>query len=566
MNVTAPRCLLLATLLLSPVVLAAQCPPAPDGAKRLLWGDLHVHTAWSLDAYAFGAMATPTDAYRFARGEALTLMSGDEVRIDRPLDFAAVTDHAETFDLMHACTDPGASDDAYCRSLRAEREAQNARRIFNDFLLPIVSLTPPAVPGVCKTVDCPAARINQWQRAQAAANAADAPCEFSALIGYEWTASPGGRHWHRNVIYRSQNVPDQAFDYVRYPEVGQLWAKLEETCRPEDGCDVLTIPHNINWADGGTFDLTSEPAATTRLRAHYERLAEVHQEKGSSECLPVAPGDTSEDCRFERVLDNTAKLRMSGADPDPVAAWRNARKSYYRTLLGAGLDRGAANPFMLGAIGSTDTHFGTPGMVAEVDYFGGIALLLATDAARLSRTAFNPGGLVAVWAQENTRSSIFDALQRREAYATSGPRIKLRFAEGNLCSADAPEPSTLMGGVYRGTTAPVFSVQVARDHAPLAAVDVVKGAFNNGELTETVTRIAEFPAGRDAVCVSHQDATFVAAAPAYWYVRVLEAPSKRWSKHLCERLGQCEAHPEADRMIQERAWSSPIWYQGTGGR
>jgi hypothetical protein len=540
---------------------ASTCGKAESG-KRLLWGDLHVHTAYSMDAYAFGATATPEEAYAFARGKSLTLASGDEVQIDRPLDFAAVTDHAETFDVMYACTDPAQSDHPYCTSMRDLRARLDARAIFNDFLLPIVSLTPAEIPSLCDREDCPAARIGQWQRMQSAANTADEPCNFTALIGYEWTGSPGGRHWHRNVIYRSEKVPAETYDYVRYPEAQELWRQLASNCRPADGCDVLTIPHNINWADGGTFDLAQDTPEDLDLRRRYERLAEIHQEKGASECLPKDPGTTSDDCGFELVTHNAAKLRMSGPAEDGEAAWQLARSSYYRSLLGEGLKR-EANPFMLGAIGSTDSHFGTPGMVAEADYFGGIALLLAPDEIRLRQTAFNGGGLVAVWAEENTRAAIFDALKRREAYATSGPRISLRFGTGDLCSAPDATLTVPMGGVMPEGTSAAFSVMAAADQTPLAAVDVVKGSYSNGGLTETVTRIASFEKPKQAFCLNWQDPDFDPGANAYWYVRVLEAPSPRWSKLLCERLNACETHPDADRMIQERAWSSPVWYQSS---
>ncbi len=558
----APLAFIFSTTLfgIASVAVAATCAPESND-KQLLWGDLHVHTAYSLDAYAFGALATPEEAYAFARGEKLTLASGEVAQIDRPLDFTAVTDHAETFDLMWACTDPGESDDPYCQSLRENREALNSRNIFNDFLLPIVSLTPPSLPGVCASVDCTAARMSQWQRHQTAANAANEPCEFTALIGYEWTASPGGRHWHRNVIYRSDQVPDQAFDYVRFPEVGLLWQQLDRHCSVEDGCDVLTIPHNINWADGGTFDLTTVAPAVTSLRRRYERLAEMHQEKGSSECLPADRDDASEDCRFELVTENAAKHRMSGPNKDEDAAWEQARQSYYRTLLGAGLAH-EENPFQLGAIGSTDTHFGTPGMVAESSFFGGIALMFASAEGRLARLDFNGGGLVAVWAEENTRTGVFDALQRREAYATSGPRIGLRFGTEAYCAEAGPIGGVAMGGTLTNQKSPEFHILVARDQAPLDRIEIVKGTMvEGGEIEESVRTIATINKDSATQCLTWQDPGFDAAAPAYWYVRVLEAPTPRWSKLLCAELDQCEAYPEANVMIQERAWSSPIWYR-----
>ena len=588
-----PRCftygLLCAAILFGPVAQADEtCTPPAHAGKRLLWGDLHVHTAYSLDAYAFGALATPEDAYAFARGDAMILASGEAARIDRPLDFAAVTDHAETFDAMWACTDPMHSDDPWCRTLRELRSSGEGRKIFTDYVLPIFAPVPPIPPKVCHSEDCEAARTGQWQRMQAAANAANEPCAFTALIGYEWSGSPGGMHWHRNVIYRSDVVPGRAFDYLRYPQVGALWQALASACRPENGCDVLTIPHNINWAYGGTFDLTGEPPAITGLRRRFERLAEIHQEKGNSECLPEAPDSTSEDCGFELLTENAARARYR----DTADGWEAMRASYYRTLLGAGLAR-KDNPFMLGAIGSTDTHFGTPGMVAEASYFGGIAVALAPQADRLKRTQYNGGGLVAVWAEENTRADVFDALRRREAYATSGPRIRLRFgadprlsanphasadprsstgAEGvagggssNFCADPEGTLHTPMGGLLTRPQAPTFAILAEKDRTPLQRIEIIRGSHGSGGPAEEVIQIAEFASGRDAVCLTWTDPEFDPDAPAYWYVRVLEVPSPRWSKLFCEKLDKCAEYPEADVMIRERAWSSPIWYRPAGG-
>lgn len=245
---------------------ADACPGTTDGEKQLLWGDLHVHTSHSLDAWAFGAVATPQDAYAFARGQPLRLSNGVTKTIDRPLDFAAVTDHAETWDQMYLCTDPIYADDAYCTTLRELHAERESRTIFNDFLLPVVGGTPPASSRVCANgnFDCRVARMGEWRRAQFAANQANEPCEFTALIGYEWTGSPGGLHWHRNVVFKSADVPAEAYDFIRYPEVQMLWRELDANCRSADGCEVLTIPHNLNWADGGPIFAVETESADDR--------------------------------------------------------------------------------------------------------------------------------------------------------------------------------------------------------------------------------------------------------------------------------------------------------------
>ena len=554
--------LALSLYLLGASVLAQSCPP--QEGKSLLWGDLHVHTIYSLDAYAFGAVATPQDAYAFARGQPLRLANGEEQQIDRPLDFVAVTDHAETFDQMYLCTDPEFRDNGYCQGLRTARDAKDARRLFNDNLLPVVAGQPPQQPEVChgQSAGCALAAQRQWRRIQEAANQANTPCEFTALIGYEWTASPGGRHWHRNVIYASDKVPSEAFDYVRFPTVDALWKQLDQHCRPEQGCNVLTIPHNLNWTDGGpTFAAETEAPEITALRTRYERLAEMHQEKGNSECLPQDPASTA--CKFERVRENSARSRLSPPPASPEAGWRAARSGYYRTLLGRGLKATAngSNPYMLGAVGSTDTHLGLPGWVQEASYRPLTALFL-TDEQTLKNTAYNPGGLVAVWADENTRAGVFEALARRETYATSGPRIKLRFGASNVdvCKQGNPQAQVNMGGtIGDAMTQPWFSVQAARDAQKIARVEVVKASYWAGALTEQVVELAIYKNGVDTVCLSWQDPGYNPAAPAFYYARVLEQPSPRWSKLMCEAGDLCDKYPQADQMIQERAWSSPIW-------
>lgn len=563
-----------ALLAAAPVALAASdCAVPMEGGKQLLWGDLHAHTAWSLDAYAFGAIATPRDAYAFARGQPLRLASGEQVVIDRPLDFAAVTDHAETFDVMYRCTDPEYLEVADCQAIRDGHRNRSGRGLFIDYLLPIV--TEGQAPRLCadEPAVCAAASRSQWRRVQEAANAANEPCRFTALIGYEWSASPAGRHWHRNVVFRSDKVPEQAFDFLRYPTASALWTALDRTCRPEQGCDVLAIPHNINWADGGGFDVARRPADELALRARFERLVEIHQEKGNSECLPADPEDSGPDCAFERLTANAARDHAGGDDPRSAAErWQQARSSYYRSLLARGLSAFDAsgrehNPLMLGAIGSTDNHLGTPGRVQEDGYWGAMSMLWQDDEARLGYDGYNPGGLVAVWADRNTRAGVFDALQRREAYATSGPRISLRFdaladTTGGASCTVADEIAAPMGGsLDRRREAPRLRILAARDTTPLVRLEVVKVALEGSTPVETVFNVAEFEGGTDAACHVWQDPAFDPEAPALWYARVIEAPTLRWTGHLCRRTGSCEGHPSADRTIRERAWSSPIWYQ-----
>lgn len=550
----------------------SNCANVVAGQKQLLWGDLHVHTAQSMDAWAFGATATPAEAYAFAKGQPLRLSNGRLTRIDRPLDFAAVTDHPETWDQMYTCTDPEYTDNKHCSTLRDLHKKRQSGQIFYDYLIPMVSTQPPRLPEFCKSItgNCKSARNKQWRRVQFAANAANEPCNFSALIGYEWTASPGGRHWHRNVIFRSDAVTPEAYDFVRFPKIQSLWQQLEQNCSVALGCQVLTIPHNINWADGGpTFAVETENDQQIALRNRFERLAEIFQEKGASECLPQRAEDLDADCDFNLVYENAAKSRLDGSsDKTAETLWKEARSSYYRTLLGRGLltyetGQGEPNPLMLGAIASTDSHFGTPGRVDESEYQRGISTMFLSDAAQLARVDFNPGGLVAVWAEENTRASVFDALHRRETYGTSGPRIKLKFgaADKDACDTANPAFSVPMGGTLNALAGdgPWFSVQAGKDVVPLAKVEIIKGEVIDGVLQEKVISVASFDKGRSEACVVWQDTAFDARNPAYWYARVLEVKTPRWSKQLCERADLCQQYPKADLMQAERAWSSPIW-------
>ena len=183
-----------------------------------------------------------------------------------------------------------------------------------------------------------------------------------------------------------------------------------------------------------------------------------------------------------------------------------------------------------------------------------------TDEEQLARLDFNPGGLVGVWAEANTREAVFDALHRREAYATSGPRIALRFgiADGDFCTNPAASLAVTMGGRL-DLQPPQFVIQAHRDRAPLTTVQIIRGEYRDGVTREEVIDVASYPDGRDSVCVTWSDPAFEPSAPTFWYARVLEQPTPRWSKLLCERADLCAAFPDADQMLAERAWSSPIW-------
>ena len=308
---------------------AASCDRSSDD-KELLWGDLHVHTSYSLDASVFGTLATPADAYRFAKGAPLTRTDGSRVRLERPLDFVAVTEHAEWLDFTSICDSPNANELADCQNLLTKRSPQNGSALFGKYV--VTSITGPKPKPLSLCADnpalCEANATSRWQSIQEQTEAAYEPCKFTTLHGYEWSHTPNFRHAHRNVIFRSRSVTKDAIDYIRFPTVDALWDELDQTCKPEDQCEALTIPHNTNMGNGISFELTQATQKSLQQRARYERLIEITQEKGTSECLPSPPDDLSEDCDFELFL--TRQSRPTDPDAFSEQEWQQMRSTYAR--------------------------------------------------------------------------------------------------------------------------------------------------------------------------------------------------------------------------------------------
>ncbi|MEP1142419.1 MAG: DUF3604 domain-containing protein [Henriciella sp.] len=558
--------------------LSPSCAAFSDD-RNLFWGDLHVHTAYSLDAYGYGTIADPDDAHRFAKGDPLEI-DGESIQLREPLDFVAITDHAEWLDLLYLCTDPEQLDDLYCQNLRAQSGRTTGRQVFVDYVIPTITKEEPQANPLC--VDqpelCERAWLDNWQRVQDSANQHNAPCEFTTFVGFEWSATPRFSHTHRNVIFASDTVSKEAIDYVRYPTLDDLWEQLDLQCKAEDGCDAITIPHNTNMGDGKTFDVETATSRSLELRVRYERLIEVHQEKGNSECLPpygtdLVPEtgrvDPNADCGFE--VDVTLRSQPIAAEDFTELEWEKMRQTYVRGLLLRGLEHRAKhghshdNPLKLGIVGATDTHLAAPGYVDE-EHFEGTAFSFGDVETTMQRPHWNPGGLTGIWAEENTREALFASLKRREVYATSGPRISLRFS----ASTDGVEPrcepgargDIRMGAEFSSTSVPpVFAMDIDADRTPIASIEIIKGTWLDGSLTETVIPVwRQNDADGQTVCATWKDAAFDKSSPAFWYARVLEEPTPRWSKHMCEATDTCDQFEGADRMIQERAWSSPIWY------
>ncbi|HZP41705.1 MAG TPA: DUF3604 domain-containing protein, partial [Candidatus Binatia bacterium] len=601
-------------------------------------GDVHIHTRFSADAYIFGTRVTPHDAYAFARGAAIPFADDDEAqtrsaRIDRPLDFAAVTDHAELFGEVRLCDTPGSSvyESHQCAILR-QLESPDAQFLTQAAWLYPVGIPNPTHLPLCTEpgVDCPAASVSVWNDVRAAAEEAydrTAACTFTSFIGYEYTASPAGRHLHRNVVFRNDRVPPSVTGYVATAAGGipqGFWSAIEATClQAGTGCDAVVIPHNSNLSGGMQF-LDPADAVEALRRQTIEPLVEIHQIKGNSECrfdrlARAGAGTADELCTFEQ---DPRVDQLPGHEPTPIDAY--PRRNLVRNALKDGLaleQRLGVNPFRLGFVGSTDNHDGAAGSVAEAGWAGGQGSGDSSPARQIGdQMRTNPGGLAVAWAEENSRDAIFSALKRRETYATSGTRPVVRFFAGDLAGVacrsasfvrDAYATGTPMGGEIgagRGARSPRFAVWAAKDpgtaDAPgtdLQRIQIVKGWVDaRGRTHERVFDVAGdakngadvdpatcAPRGRGAaeLCAVWRDPRFRRSERAFYYARVLENPTCRWSTRVCKAAGvdpfspNCAAAAAAagaafancclgpgndaflDPVVQERAWTSPIWYR-----
>lgn len=613
--------------------------------RQPLFGDTHVHTALSFDARAQDTRNTPADAYAFAKGDRVGIQPYDEegspgryIQLERPLDFTAVTDHSEFLGEVNICTTEG-TDGYWHPGCIAFRHFP----ALNDILLAAQGLINKERWGFCgeDNEHCFAVQQSVWESMQADAEAAydrSEECSFTSFIGYEWTSTVGaGINLHRNVIFRNHQVPARPQSWIESPSAVDLWDYLEEECvNGLETCDAVTIPHNQNLSAGLMFEsalvqadavipdvkLTAEAAAR---RSRWEPLHEVMQHKGSSECDNRVGWAEDEFCGFEKLpygsfgAKNTG--RFEGGNNDIFAkvlgmevpeAGPPPAKSYIRWGLKEGLRQQqelGVNGFKFGLISATDTHIAAPGQTSEKGHPGhGGAGMGAREGIKglPDELEFSPGGLAVVWAEENTRDSVFAAMQRREVYATSGTRPIVRFFAGwdypeTLCDdpemlSEAYAKGVPMGGDLpaKSSEAPTILVSAMADPGtandpanPLQRVQVIKGWYEDGELKEQVIDVAggdndatvdistcqTSGNGHKALCTVWKDPDFNADVPAFYYTRILENPSCRWSQYICvEAKVNCEdpstigeglegcCSPDHQPVIQERAWSSPIWY------
>ena len=604
--------------------------PAPNPERNPYYGDLHVHTRYSFDAYLFGTMATPDDAYRFARGEPIQHPAGFETELRQPMDFYAVTDHAMFLGLAAEAGDVA----TVARSVHNFNEPENRGTGVFDALGRFAVMRS-FMPGIVAAIydgsitreDTLAITRSTWKDIVRAADEANVPGRFTTFVGYEYTSSRDPGNLHRNVIFRdSDRLPTVPFSRYHSQNPEGLWDWMDAL--RAQGVEALAIPHNSNLSNGKMFaleDWSGNPLddAYAERRLRNEPLVEITQIKGTSETHPLL-STRDEWAEFE-IVPEPARPGLATADPGNFA----------RTALLRGLaleHRGLKNPYAFGFIGSSDSHTGAS-QNDESNYTSKLALLSVSPELRgsvplgrltawlLSRRAANvlsevdgeaylhlPGmpnygasGLAAVWAEENTRESIYAALRRKETFATSGPRLKLRFFAGDYDAGMMNAPGAITGAYARGVpmgaemlpskNAPSFLVWAVADpaSAPLQRLQVVKGWTDaSGTTHDAVFDVAcargaapdpatnrcpdngahvnltdctfDTASGAAELKALWRDPTFDPRQRAFYYGRVLENPTCRWSTWDALR-SNVPRRSDLPATIQERAWSSPIHYR-----
>ena len=588
-----------------------------DFPSRPLFGDTHLHTGFSFDAGAFGARLLPSDAYRFAKGEEVTASSGQPAKLSRRLDFLVVTDHSDNMGFFpnllagkpELLADPtGRKWYDMIQSGKGADAAVEMIIAFSQGTFPKAILSLPGTP----------AYRSAWLETIKAAEEANDPGRFTAFIGYEWTSNTGGNNLHRNVIFRDNgDRASRVEPFITMSPYGSdnprdLWKWLD-AYEAKTGGDVLAIAHNGNLSNGRMFPIvesfTGKPIDReyAEMRAKWERLYEATQIKGDGETHPyLSPND--EFANFERW--DKGNLDLSELKTPGMLEFEYARSAL---KLGLKLENElGVNPYKFGMIGSTDAHTGLAA-VEEENFFGKTTSsepsatradhpFVKTDKAVIMGWEQTASGYAAVWATENTHEAIFDAMERRETYATTGPRVIVRLFGGyDFTAADANTRSPAVIGYTRGVPmgadlgpapagkAPTFLVAALKDAigANLDRYQIVKGWVDaNGEMQEKVYDVAwsgdrkpgadgKVPPVGSTVDVASATWTNTIGAPeliavwtdpdfdpaqrAFYYGRVLEIPTPRWTaydaKYFNVKMG-----PEVTMQMQERAYTSPIWY------
>ena len=581
--------------------------------QRVFWGDTHLHTAYSTDAGMIGCVLGPEEAYRFARGETVVASSGQRVRLQRPLDFLVVADHAENLGLapMIAESDPELLRTEFGKEIHGLVKGGDPMGAYALWGRYMAERDDPLK-------DNDALTRSVWERITSYAEEYNQPGVFTALIGYEWTSSPGGNNLHRNVVFRGdKSRADRIIPFSNYDSTDpeDLWAWMA-AYEEETGDRLLAIPHNGNLSNGLMFDAVTLTDRTpldrdyAERRMRWEPIYEVTQIKGDGEAHPsLSPNDEFADYgTWDRGSFAAAK------DPDMIP------REYAREALKQGLAWDAklgANPFKFGMIGSTDSHTGLA--TTQEDNFFGKATPVEPGAPdrydeKITGVIESPdgreyairhyqglaSGLAAVWATENTREGLFDAMRRKEVYATTGTRLTVRvFAGWDFAPDEVDRPDFAEAGYTRGVpmggdltsapegAAPRFMIRALRDPdgANLDRVQIVKGWLDaDGSLKEKVHDVVWSgdrkpgadgklpPVGNTVEGARYTNSIGEALLMGYWrdpdfdpseravyYVRVLEIPTPRWTTIDAAVFG-VERPDLATVSIQERAYTSPIWF------
>lgn len=596
---------LVAWVALGTALTAGGASAAGPEDRRALFGETHVHTSWSLDAFALGNMLTdPGDAYKYFKGEPIAHPLGFDVKIDQPLDWAGVTDHSEYAGVVNLANEPGSAVSKLPAArplILAAKTKEEMERVALYAINTLASGPPVAAlmaPEIAGTV---------WQRNVALADQANEPGKFTAFCSYEWTAMPSNMNLHRNVFFKDcAKVPAMPYSALDSKHPVDLWEWMDG--QRKNGIELLAISHNANLSDGRMFptevDSKGRPidAAYAASRVRNEPLIELKQLKGTSETHPLlSPNDEFASFELMSILLGNPPGRV----PHIVG-------SYARQALKDGValeDARGFNPFKFGFGGGSDSH-NTAVPYRQDNFFGGHTFTDGTPEARLSGTIVggmfdarteSTSGLTGVWAEENTRASIFEAMQRRETFAVSGPRIQVRLFGGwaydaGLVSEAGWVATAYAKGVPMGSDlppaagkAPTLLVWAAKDPTSgnLDRIQIVKGWTKSGQSFEKIydvvwagERVPDRWTGRvppigntvDVAKATYTnsigavelkqawtDPDFDPGLHAFYYARVLEIPTPRWTTIQAAQLG-VPPPDVVDATLQERAWSSPIWY------
>lgn len=574
---------------------------APENPlKNAYFGELHVHTSYSLDAFIGGNRQTPDMAYKFAKGETITV-NGAPHSIVKPLDFAAVTDHAEYIGEMFSAQVEGAPgyDHPDLVTVRGLSDYKDQERWFLETVVANARSDdggghPPFYAG-------PETTISAWSMMVDTAESHYAPGSFTTFAAFEWTSAPGGGNMHRNVIFRDMNVPELPFTSFDSNDEEKLWNWME--AQEQSGSTLLAIPHNSNASKGLMFepiDNSGDPidAEYAERRSWYEPLIEIMQIKGNSE---VHQGfwQADEFANFENA-DSAQNRNERWFKKDYFVRHALIAGTGYQTSLGA-------NPYKLGIVGGTDSHNGTPSDVVEDNYIGSHGGADATPERRrtgeipgwLDGPEASPGAITGVWAAKNTRGALFDAMQARETFATSGTRIKPRFFGGIGLDTNSDPAKMVADGYANGVpmgstlgasdTTPSFTVSALKDPdgANLDRIQIIKGwVDDNGDQHEQIINVVWSgersvdangklaPVGNTvdpgtaqytndigaSELIGHwTDDSFDPERPAVYYARIIEIPTPRWTTYDSVKNG-LPLLEDIPVSIQERAWTSPIWY------